>query len=71
MLLLHASLCGCLGRPACPAPQALHVAVMAGQRQCVELLLQAGAPAGLRNSRSWAPVYLALEVGALSLSLTG
>ena len=42
---------------------ALHLAVMLGRRECVELLLAHGAPVKLKNTDGWSPLAEAISYG--------
>ena len=42
---------------------ALHLAVMLGRRECVQLLLAHGAPVKLKNTAGWSPLAEAISYG--------
>ena len=51
------------GRDAPGGNTALHLAVMLGRRECVQLLLAHGAPVKLKNTAGWSPLAEAISYG--------
>lgn len=44
-------------------PQALHVAVLRGQHEAIQLLLDAGLPPDVKNERRWNPIEEGVALG--------
>ncbi|GAX85185.1 hypothetical protein CEUSTIGMA_g12603.t1 [Chlamydomonas eustigma] len=48
---------------------ALHVAVFSRNAECLDILLEAGIPPGIKSARGWKPLHIAIELQEQDLAL--